>query len=95
MQYRYETLDSKADGLSLSLQVAEPTGCPRGVLQISHGMAEHKERYEPLMEFLAEQGIVVAIHDHRGHGKSVRAAEGHWGISMRTGRGRWWRICIR
>ena len=75
MQYRYETLDSKADGLSLSLQVAEPTGCPRGVLQISHGMAEHKERYEPLMEFLAEQGIVVAIHDHRGHGKSVRAAE--------------------
>ena len=75
MQYRYETLNSKADGLSLSLQVAEPTGCPRGVLQISHGMAEHKERYEPLMEFLAEQGIVVAIHDHRGHGKSVRAAE--------------------
>ena len=88
MQYRYETLESKADGLPLSLQIAEPTGYPRGVLQISHGMAEHKERYEPQMAFLAEQGFVA------GTGR-VCAPRRTWGISMRTGRGRWWRICIR
>ncbi len=44
----------------------------KGVVQLIHGMAEHKERYLPFMEFLAENGYVAAIHDIRGHGKSVK-----------------------
>lgn len=44
----------------------EPT-----IIQIAHGMVEHKERYEWLCENLALHGYIVAINDHRGHGKSI------------------------
>ena len=43
----------------------------KAVLQIAHGMAEHKERYEAFAERLNENGIAVYISDHLGHGKSV------------------------
>ena len=35
-------------------------------------MCEHKERYVSFMEWLTEQGFVCVIHDHRGHGHSVK-----------------------
>ena len=44
----------------------------KAVLQIAHGMAEHKERYEAFAERLNENGIAVYINDHLGHGKSVK-----------------------
>lgn len=44
---------------------------PRAVLQIAHGMAEHKERYFDFMEFLAARGVASFVMDHRGHGGSV------------------------
>ena len=43
----------------------------RAVIQIAHGMAEHHERYEHFIEFLNNNGFVVYINDHLGHGKSV------------------------
>ena len=45
------------------------------LLQLSHGMSEYKERYLPFMEFMAEHGVVCVIHDHRGHGKSVKSEQ--------------------
>ena len=45
-----------------------PEGEPCAILLISHGMAEHKERYLPFMEFLAAHGYACIINDHRGHG---------------------------
>ena len=39
-----------------------------GVVQISHGMAEHMGRYEHFISFLNEAGFHVIIHNHRGHG---------------------------
>lgn len=45
---------------------------PRAVVQFVHGMCEHKERYEDTMRFLAEHGYACVIHDHRGHGASVK-----------------------
>ena len=68
-------LCSEYDGLGLSVLSVEPEGVCKGVVQISHGMAEHKERYQPFMEYLAEHGYAAAIHDHRGHGESVRKPE--------------------
>ena len=47
---------------------------PRVVLQIAHGMCEHKERYLPFMRYMAERGYLCVIHDHRGHGASRREA---------------------
>ena len=69
-------LKSRYDELDLSVSIFEPTGIqPKGILQISHGMAEHKERYYPFMEFLAANGWISVIHDHRGHGESVKSPE--------------------
>ncbi len=65
------TLSSEQDGLELSLLLLSPDA-PKGIVQFSHGMSEHKERYLPFMEFLCEKGYACVIHDHRGHGASVR-----------------------
>ena len=42
-----------------------------GLVQISHGMAEHKARYLEFIDFLNVSGFHVAIHDHRGHGDNI------------------------
>ena len=63
---------SDADGLKLSVLEVVPQGTPKGFCQIVHGMCEHKERYLPFMEMMAKAGYVCGIHDHRGHGKSVK-----------------------
>ena len=42
-----------------------------GLVQISHGMAEHKGRYQEFTNFLNMNGFHVAIHDHRGHGDNI------------------------
>ncbi|MBN8952210.1 MULTISPECIES: alpha/beta hydrolase [unclassified Rhizobium] len=43
----------------------------RGVLLISHGLAEHSRRYETFANAMAAQGFHVYAHDHRGHGETV------------------------
>lgn len=65
---------SECDGLKLSTLIIAPD-TPKAVLQIVHGMCEHKERYIPFMEFMANQGVACVIHDHRGHGESVRSKD--------------------
>ena len=67
----FDTINSKSDGLKLSIAIMEAKN-PKGIVQISHGMQEHKERYFDFMEFLAKNGYTSIIHDHRGHGKSVK-----------------------
>lgn len=44
-----------------------------GVVHILHGMGEHAQRYEDFMTYLADHGFTVYSHDHRGHGKSLKA----------------------
>ena len=68
------TLDSKQDGLKLALMLVLPDGEPRAIVQLAHGMCEHKAYYAPFMEYLAERGCACVINDHRGHGASVRDA---------------------
>lgn len=69
------TITSNFDSLELSVAVYAPEGEVKGIVQMAHGMSEHKERYFPFMEFLAEAGYACIIHDHRGHGASVKAPE--------------------
>lgn len=47
----------------------------RGYVQIMHGIAEHIERYDDFMQFLAENGFVAIGTDHLGHGKTIEAPE--------------------
>ena len=68
-------LSSPADGLPLGGLWILPETPPKAVIQLCHGMCERKERYLPLMNDLAQRGFACVIHDHRGHGESVRARE--------------------
>ncbi len=65
------TLKSNRDNLSLSIFMMVPKN-PIGIVQIAHGMTEHKERYYDFMEFLSTSGYITVINDHRGHGKSIK-----------------------
>ncbi len=62
---------SRADGLPIAVYRWDPSGEPRGVVQIAHGLAEHGPRYERLASALTAAGFVVYADDHRGHGASV------------------------
>lgn len=70
-----EILISPVDGTRLSLLYYGPEGPLKGIVQLSHGMCEHKERYIPLMEFLSSNGFATVCNDHRGHGASVKSRE--------------------
>lgn len=48
-----------------------PDTAPKAIVQIAHGIAEHIERYDDFMSFLAENGFVAVGNDHLGHGKSI------------------------
>lgn len=65
---------SKYDDLDISYLEIYPDN-PKAALQLVHGMCEHKERYIPFMTYLAQNGYACIIHDHRGHGKSVKSKE--------------------
>lgn len=59
---------------------------PKAVVQISHGMAEHSERYERFAKTLVDADYAVYANDHRGHGKTAGSLEKHRLISrMKTG----------
>ena len=54
------TFLSEADGLEISALciIPEEKTEYRAVVQLVHGMSEHKERYIPFMEYLAEKGYI-------------------------------------
>lgn len=71
------------DGFSLSAMRWLPSGRPRAILQLSHGLAEHASRYASFAEACAAKGVAVYAHDHRGHGESIDAStpRGHYADS--------------
>ena len=54
---------------------------PHAALQITHGMAEHIDRYDEFASFLAENGVLVYGNDIASHGKSIVAGmpKGYFG----------------
>ena len=50
---------------------------PLAILQIAHGMAEHSGRYQVFAAFLAENGFLVCMEDHAGHGPHAQI-KGHF-----------------
>ncbi len=47
----------------------------KGIVQIAHGMAETGARYERFAKKLTDNGYIVYINDHRGHGKTAKTVE--------------------
>lgn len=62
-----------------------PTGKPKAILQISHGMLEYIERYDEFATYLADRGYLVLGNDHLGHGKSVKSPEDYGYFSEKDG----------
>ncbi len=58
------------DGLNLFSRTWHPSGKPRAVIHLIHGLGEHSGRYNAWAEKLSEQGFLVRSFDLRGHGKS-------------------------
>ena len=69
--YKNKSFVSKQDGLEIFYDVYIPEVPNATLIQIAHGMVEHKDRYEWVGSYLAECGFIVVINDHRGHGKSI------------------------
>ena len=61
-------------GLLLAAAVEAPEH-PRAAVVLVHGMAEHKERYFPFMNYLAGLGFACVIADLRGHGATAAGPE--------------------
>ena len=59
------------DGAPITAYRWDPAGAPRAVVQITHGMGEHAQRYDHVARALNEAGYVVYAQDHRGPGASV------------------------
>ena len=61
-----------SDDLPLSLSIVRPAYRPvKAVIQMVHGILEHRKRYLDLANFLAENGFAVVVSDNRGHGQSI------------------------
>ena len=67
------------DGAQITAYRWDPPGAPRAVVQLTHGMGEHVQRYEHVAQALNEAGYVVYGQDHRGHGASVISEPGQLG----------------
>ncbi|MBQ9273135.1 MAG: alpha/beta hydrolase [Mogibacterium sp.] len=55
----------------------EPSGKPKAIVQIIHGMVEFIDRYDEFAGYLTEHGFLVCGEDHLGHGESVMSDEYH------------------
>ncbi|MDR2266094.1 MAG: alpha/beta hydrolase [Christensenellaceae bacterium] len=67
-----DTFDLKKTHVCVWDNVQAPVGC----VVISHGMAEHAERYDAFALELNGQGYVVLADDHRGHKYNAAGAKG-------------------
>ena len=58
-------------GAKIAYHHAPATVEARGILLISHGLAEHARRYGAFADEMAANGFHVYAHDHRGHGETT------------------------
>lgn len=58
------------DGTVLQCYLWNDVKNPKGVVQISHGMAEHARRYDNFANYLNKNGYIVFADDHRAHGQT-------------------------
>lgn len=59
---------------AVTYYIYKPDSKPRAILQISHGMCEYLERYEPFIDFMCSQNILVCGNDHLGHKRSASSS---------------------
>ncbi len=60
-----------SDGTQIAAYRWDPSGEPRAIIQVTHGMGEHALRYEHVAQALTDAGFVVYAQDQRGHGATA------------------------
>ncbi|GAA1397598.1 alpha/beta hydrolase [Luteococcus peritonei] len=68
-----------ADGQDLQVYRWAPSGTPRAVVQVQHGLGEHGGRYRRFAEALTEAGYLVCAPDSHASGRSAGNGYGVWG----------------
>ena len=64
------------DGYSLNVRIYKGYSKKiKGVVQITHGMYEHSGNHTSLIKYLVSNSYIVAIYDHRGHGRYNKTRE--------------------
>jgi len=71
--YTFEASDGKQ--IAMSKWAAGPLKPVKGIVQIIHGKAEHRKRYDHYASFLVDNGWTVVANDHRGHGETISSPE--------------------
>jgi alpha-beta hydrolase superfamily lysophospholipase len=66
---------ASSGGLEVTAYRWDPADPPVGIVQLTHGMGEHMQRYGDLAAALTAQGLVVYGQDHRGHGATALSAD--------------------
>ena len=64
-----------SNSVTLKGYIYEPENEIKGIVQISHGMAEHIKRYDDFSKFLCENNYLVVGYDQRGHGMTAGSVE--------------------
>ncbi|MGV8938831.1 MAG: alpha/beta fold hydrolase [Allorhizobium sp.] len=62
---------SSPSGALLAYHHQDADGDARAILLVCHGLIEHSRRYEAFAVAMAERGLHVYAHDHRGHGETL------------------------
>jgi alpha-beta hydrolase superfamily lysophospholipase len=62
---------ASSDGAQITAYRWDPAGEPRAVIQLTHGMGEHAQRFDYVARALNDAGFTVYAQDHRGHGASA------------------------
>jgi acylglycerol lipase len=60
----------KNNGKKIAAKEWKPTGKPKAIVVIVHGIGEHSGRYQHVAEFFTKNGIGVFSFDILGHGRS-------------------------
>ena len=71
-EYSFKSATGLSDVYARSWAPADKDSV-KAIFQITHGMAEHGERYARFAKRLCEHGYAVFAQDHIGHGKSVES----------------------
>lgn len=67
-EFKDFTFTSSTGINTIRARMCIPAEEPHAIMQIAHGIAEHIERYDDFMMYLAGHGILAVGNDHLGHG---------------------------
>jgi alpha-beta hydrolase superfamily lysophospholipase len=73
------------DNLNIVYYKHLPEKEPKALIIITHGMAEHAQRYDHFAGVLNRNDFAVYAHDQRGHGKTAGSLENVGFLSERDG----------